>query len=133
MEEKRSFHCDECDKTYIKRWHLNNHIQRDHKHVRDHVCNICGKGFCSKGELDNHVRGIHAKIKDKICDKCEFKTSRIGDLKRHQRRILNCSQLGEKCLSCSLFFPTQKELKLHARAEHGDTKYFKCPTCDFTA
>ena len=53
--ERRSLHrCDQCDKVFLRRLHLDDHL-RTHNGDRPYTCDVCGRGFSQRGNLRTHA------------------------------------------------------------------------------
>ena len=59
--KKPVFHCDQCDKQFSYRGHLNRHISNVHDGKRSE-CNQCNKQFSSKSSLKTHIETVHDNV-----------------------------------------------------------------------
>lgn len=57
--DERRFKCQRCNRRYIRKAHLNRHIQFECGKKPQFRCHICGKRFTRKETLVVHVRTIH--------------------------------------------------------------------------
>ena len=73
-EEKR-YQCNQCDKNYLKRGTLIQHIETIH-HFLKHQCAKCGQIFKATQGLRTHINVQHGEEKEKchICGKLVFKS-----------------------------------------------------------
>lgn len=58
-ESYRPFRCDLCDKTFIRKTHLNRHMTL-HDSTKQFECNVCHKKFNRKDNLQAHLK-MHVK------------------------------------------------------------------------
>ena len=78
------FSCTKCDKDYISRSQLLDHIATKHSGVK-HLCNNCDKSFQSKTALNLHSKTIHDGPKKFECKRCRNKFNQKGTLIRHMK------------------------------------------------
>ena len=66
------FKCDKCDKSFIDKLCLENHILDKHKNEPS-PCNICDLVFGSKDELEKHQKSNHKSMSKAYhkCNKCK--------------------------------------------------------------
>ena len=57
------YKCDQCDKSFPLKTHLNRHIKSVHENVR-FKCDKCDKSYPWKSQLIRHIKIVHAKFKD---------------------------------------------------------------------
>lgn len=55
-EQRILFNCDKCDKTFVRKSHLNLHYQT---HGKRYKCYKCNKSFATKNNITVHRRIFH--------------------------------------------------------------------------
>ncbi|KAF6023385.1 hypothetical protein EB796_018302 [Bugula neritina] len=98
--KERLFECEECNKKFYKKFHLQRHI-RVHTgelmfvysshfspvvHTKPFVCAFCEKMFASKTNMDSHIQSVHLKIKPFKCGYCEKGFARKKMMLLHIRK-----------------------------------------------
>ena len=78
--------CDQCDKQYKRKEHLQQHTTSQHTNQR-HTCDQCGKQFKRSQHLKRHTITEHTNARH-TCNTCEMQFKRIESLKQHQKK--NC-------------------------------------------
>ena len=53
-----SFSCSECEKKFMQASHLNVH-KKLHQGILNEICKLCNKGYITKNGLTNHVISNH--------------------------------------------------------------------------
>ena len=78
--------CDYCDKSFTIASKLKNHIQRNHTGggAKKIKCDYCPK-ILKKYLLNNHIERNHAENQDVQCDTCSKKFNNSKKLKDHLR------------------------------------------------
>ena len=64
QEKVKKFHCDLCQKAFVRQDHLRRHISCVHKGEKDFSCEFCEKSFARKDYLQQHINTIHKDEKD---------------------------------------------------------------------
>ena len=68
-ETKNIYNCKQCSASYKSKFHLDQHISRDHLNLKPFKCSICQKLFVSKFRLGLHKTVHHEKnVKDTLFD-----------------------------------------------------------------
>ena len=90
--------CIQCDKTYVNKSMLRQHVEIVHLKIKKFQCDQCPLNFASKNGFKNHVASEHEK-KEHLCTQCDriYKT-KIG-LKDHVLRFHE-KRLDFKCEYC---------------------------------
>jgi uncharacterized Zn-finger protein len=118
----RPFECDQCQKTFSRKYNLNLHIQSNCKNLKKkYKCNECEKSFEKKKYLKRHVDRIHLKIKPLrfICDECEAPFEEKKCLEHHTNKVhLNLKPY--ECDLCNRAFFIEASLKKHRKAFHKE-------------
>lgn len=148
------FKCTLCDRSFVGRCELANHIQRVHigkthkcthcersfavmsdlqLHIRTHtghkpyVCEHCGKAFRLRSQMTLHVTAIHTKIRAFKCTMCPKDFVKKVDLSDHIKGHLNIRD--KICSVCGKGFTSCHALIRH-RQIHSEVKKFVCKLCD---
>ncbi|EDX06026.1 GD10244 [Drosophila simulans] len=148
------FKCALCDRSFVGRCELANHIQRVHigkthkcthcersfavmsdlqLHIRTHtghkpyVCEHCGKAFRLRSQMTLHVTAIHTKIRAFKCTMCPKDFVKKVDLSDHIKGHLNIRD--KICTVCGKGFTSCHALIRH-RQIHSEVKKFVCKLCD---
>ena len=53
------FKCEHCDKEFVHRYKLRNHVKGVHFGLKRFACNTCSETFSVKSTLDSHVLSEH--------------------------------------------------------------------------
>ena len=138
------FACEVCEKTFITKIGLNNHMKFKHtENFEQNVCDICEAKFKHEKYLKAHklhVHGLDQKTEDywqdiprKVyeCETCNTKFMRKADLKVHmQSKHIKSPEDIFKCDKCNAEFKYNKNLKRHWLEKHGkEMNNFNCPDC----
>ncbi|XP_053948195.1 oocyte zinc finger protein XlCOF6-like [Anastrepha ludens] len=137
--ERQLHQCDYCDKIYVSKIALENHI-RLHKGETIN-CDQCGKQFVRQYELNVHMR-FHTRDYPFKCDVCGKKFAIKGHLRthmwRHQGLKLQCEECGKlftstkalqehsfvhsempfPCSYCGRGYPSKQKFKVHLKMTH---------------
>ncbi|GBM03524.1 Zinc finger protein 28 [Araneus ventricosus] len=150
--DKAQHHCHICGKNFLKKHHLQSHLQTHAKH--QYQCPYCHKRFSQKGNLNQHLK-FHATkkvFKCTFCDKDFFQQEHLKAHLRHHnnerpfecelchksfniksslQRHMNC-HTGEKpfiCDICNRGYTRRSVLMLHIQQVHENKKPFQCDEC----
>ena len=82
QNEGRQFPCNRCDKHFVQRKHLYEHIRNVHEGIK-FSCNDCGFEAIRKTLL-RHIQNVHEGIKYP-CDFCDFIATRKDKLYTHKK------------------------------------------------
>ncbi|XP_020818166.1 zinc finger protein 30 [Drosophila serrata] len=148
------FKCTLCDRSFMARVELSNHMQRFHigkthkcnhcerffavvsdlqLHIRTHtghkpyVCEHCGKAFRLGSQMKLHVTAIHTKIRAFKCTMCPKDFVKKVDWSDHMKGHLNIRD--KICTVCGKGFTSCHSLIRH-RQIHSEVKKFVCKLCD---
>ena len=69
-ERKKPFKCDNCDKSFIQKSHLQRHVASVHEGIKSFQCSACGKYFTTKRSMCDHIATVHELKKPFHCDIC---------------------------------------------------------------
>jgi C2H2-type zinc finger/Zinc finger, C2H2 type len=122
--------CLYCNKIFIDKDVLNNHIYSVHSAVKV-ICKFfnCHQYFHSQTEADKHFEQQHQNIEDDkkhCCLKCNYKSANKYSLKHHISGMHGEQTLP--CPKCSRFFSSSNTLKVHVSKVHSPPKV--CPHCN---
>ncbi|KAI3649046.1 hypothetical protein MP228_006900 [Amoeboaphelidium protococcarum] len=103
----RPFQCEMCDKAYIRKDHLQDHVRRQHGDAQAekcHQCEHCEKSFYTKQQLQRHCKSHHLTIDQ-------------------ASRLFACTYL-----ECDAKFVKKAQLLQHVQAVHDikDGSYYAC-------
>jgi len=115
------FKCDLCDyKTNIKSI-LKRH-QNVHSDVRDVQCDLCESKFKSKQILKSHIDYVHNKIRDHKCDICEKAFQSKWKLDDHVKT--HTGQRDFQCQFCEKSFIQKSNRETHVKKVHSQISHF---------
>ena len=112
---KKRFKCDQCDRDFDQKGHLNKHVNRQHTTVDKLACRICHEQFANKNGLRYHTRVTHQE-KTVPCDECSTMFSTVGALNSHKKSVHVLRSL--KCDQCKITFKTKNSLNSHKKSVH---------------
>jgi len=116
-DKRRDHNCMECKKTFQTKTHLNNHVSRVHRKIRE-KCPDCGKLV---QDVKNHHRFVHQKVKNFPCEHCDSRFVTSKTLREHVNNVhldehLPCPECGKMV----------KYLYYHLRYVHKKKKKYRC-------
>ncbi|XP_069509248.1 zinc finger protein 282-like isoform X2 [Ambystoma mexicanum] len=111
QQNRTSYKCTECDKSYICKEELVRH-KNTHSGARPYVCTDCGRSFPHKGNLMKHYR-THTGEKPYACTFCEKRFSRKDNLNGHIR--MHTGERPYKCTDCDKSFTWKGDFNQHRR------------------
>jgi hypothetical protein len=132
-EKKPIFQCDQCDKQFSYRGHLNRHISSVHDGKKSD-CDQCNKQFSDKCSLKRHMSAVHEGKALKVVDKRKNKELHVHqkvNRKKSKRNPLKIDPNGNKsdgdsCKSeCNI-----ENSKDPSKLSTADEKPFQCQNCD---
>lgn len=125
-EGKFEYNCTYCEKGFVQRKVLNQHLKKSHQISQEEIdeiqrtsgtCNICDCVFKSSQKLSEHrtfTHGIGDKFQCDSCGKIFFsKVVLTSHQKYHQQDFKK-----KKCFKCPSTFTEEKGLKTHMRRVH---------------
>jgi len=124
---ERPYVCHICNKTFIKKAHMDRHIKGVHIGEKNVFCEICPKTFLTQEQLKQHIV-IHTGEKNFHCDICPKSFAHSSTLDKHKHM-----HTGEKpwaCDVCGLTFGEKGSLNSHKMIHNENREYpFKCDIC----
>lgn len=94
-QKLRKYVCDDCNKGYLSKRLLEDHINFVHGGNKNNVCSVCNKKFSSPYTLASHLKTHTERTRDfkcHICEKAFFSSSNlINHVKTHnQEKKFKC-------------------------------------------
>ncbi|XP_032677947.1 zinc finger protein 569-like [Odontomachus brunneus] len=125
MEQKNSWPCSACGKTFMYKISLLKHISLNNCLQ----CKICNQKFNVLEEFKRHGWTCRRRL---TCRKCSFKASTLEDMNEHMKSVHNTIDvLPIRCDICFKDFSRQDILERHKETRHVDNiQSFKCDKCD---
>ncbi|XP_030755545.1 zinc finger protein 600-like isoform X2 [Sitophilus oryzae] len=161
LEERRLFVCAHCDKKYMSKKNLRDHLHIDHtdsrakglkeSQIKVYRCSTCSYQTPSKYILNRH-NNIHLPPEERQlkksqkevyrCSTCSYQTPSKSHLNTHnnihlppeERRLFVCTHCDKKYMS-------KKTLRDHLHIDHTDSrakglkesqkKVYRCSTCSY--
>nr|CAI5835591.1 unnamed protein product [Callosobruchus analis] len=130
--------CTKCTFKTISTSQLRRHMVTHSDNV--HTCIYCNKTFVRKETLDDHIVRTHpdfiASVSRKVheCTRCTYKTVRTSNLKEH---IMAGSRITNRCIYCYKTFIREQTLDDHIVKRHPDfiasvsRKVHQCTKCTY--
>ena len=129
-QDKRLFKCDTCEKEFIGKKKLFNHM-RSHKTSN---CKLCGETFQKNSEYF-HQKQCEGTPEVTVfkCDQCPYITNQKVHLKRHYLTHLEKKRIKYSCVHCKKSFHLKKHLdqhvKTHSKPKAKLPEHFNCILC----
>ena len=110
--------CPECNKTIADKRKLQGHIREVHENIKDFKCHLCKKEFKRKFHLHEHIDRQHnIPRKEHKCDNCEKTFNVKYDLETHVENVYIKSK-AIQCAICQKRFKHKINLHKHNRTFH---------------
>lgn len=106
--------CWLCERAFVKKKFLLQHVDDAHGHIR---CHSCDKRFTEESLRRKHAKEEHSFI----CDECEAKFSTEDGRRQHK-----LAKHGEYCNHCFRKFVSTSARDAHVKAKHA---YIHCVSC----
>ena len=81
-----SFSCSECDKKFLYSGDLNNH-KKLHRGILIEICKLCNKGYVTKARLRDHIIQNHFEKLDCEVSGCSSSLSFKTNYKNHLKSV----------------------------------------------
>lgn len=120
--------CEVCGSRFLRKHHLERHIQNIHEGQRPWTCDQCGFSFHQKPNLERHIMTVHEDQKPFRCNVCDMAFGRKGVLKKHVQMVHEHSRKFE-CEICTIPFGLKSDLKRHVQSVHQKKRPFVCQVC----
>lgn len=104
--------CEKCDKCFVYKKGLMNHMRHQHDNYKQFVCSVCKKRFNQKVHLKTHMMS-HTGEKPFKCLYCESTFRDLHPMKIHQKRIHETQKYSYKCENCQGSFKTHVDKRHH--------------------
>ena len=101
-KNKNRFSCETCEKTFVKKTTLKDHILREHssENVKENYCEKCNKSFSRKDNLKEHILRRHSNKEQYSCDICGMKFKSLYNYNKHDvvhgKKPFSCSYCGKQ-------------------------------------
>ena len=139
IDPQKSYSCHICNKKFLAKVNLDNHVKFKHSDSRKFECEHCNSKFKQKKTLNAHMLNIHGTNPTKEdywqdrdpfeCSFCRKRFSRRTDLKVHitekhsTKDLFNCSHCGKK-------YTYKSTLERHKGEKHcSELTKFECSHC----
>ncbi|CAB4063532.1 KRAB [Lepeophtheirus salmonis] len=130
------YQCHLCDKSYMNKTFLTNHIDVIHNGLKLFCCQICGKTCSSAHNLKLHenlheetlIHKDQEELKLLECEECG-KTFRISKDLRAHIKVVHKQIKDFKCDICDKAFSFRTHLKRHKQTIHDESCEYKCHVC----
>ena len=82
---RNRFSCPCCERTFVSKGGLKEHIQYIHQKVARYQCETCGKGYANRTNCVDHL-ARHTGVKRNVCPVCQLQYTFKCSLKTHMLR-----------------------------------------------
>ena len=86
IHDSRRFVCSQCQRSYVTRDVLKQHVDSMHNKLYRYRCETCDRCFMNRSHYYDHV-AAHTGVKQHACSICEMKFMNKSSLKAHVLRI----------------------------------------------
>ena len=80
-KDGKCYQCPRCDKAFIVKYKLKEHISLVHDEMKRHTCDKCGKTFGRLSDLNRHYSSVHEGLRNHQCDQCDKAYGQYAHLK----------------------------------------------------
>ena len=135
-KRKINYQCGKCDKRYITKISLKQHIAMKHLETM-YSCGVCDQTYRKVLEIKEHMTSVHPEKRDMVTTYCgECQTDFPNDLNykhlmRVHRALYTRKHSSFICDVCD--FPSRNKQCLtdHYKTHHPEYKFCKCKLCGF--
>ena len=78
--------CPQCQRTFVSRYVMTEHVKHVHQKLFRHQCEHCGKGFSVRSNYYDHL-ATHTGVKRNVCEICQKRFTFRQSLKEHIVRV----------------------------------------------
>ena len=116
----------DCKRQFVAKKSLDHHLKANHAGIIKFKCEICGKGFIRGDHHEYHMKR-HYKIRAYECGICGKKFYTSGELTRH---VETCGKGKHvQCTVCDKKFRTKGLMKKHVQVIHQANRTYLCNVC----
>ncbi|KAG5286837.1 hypothetical protein AALO_G00019310 [Alosa alosa] len=152
LEERQTFPCVRCPRSFNNHWYLEKHVSATHHRMqvcdkcgkrflleselqlhqqtnceRSIQCGTCGKAFKKLWSLQEHNKIVHGYAEKRFsCEICEKKFYTMAHVRKHM--VAHTKEMPFTCETCGKSFKRSMSLKVHS-LQHSGEKPFKCENC----
>ena len=126
--ENCKYFCKKCQKSFLKKSILKQHIWTVHEKKKLLKCDICAMSFLSNKKLNNHKNKASCKIVN-FCKECNKSFRKKSILKKHIQSVHEKKKFY-KCDICPKIYSTNRNLNNHKIKDHDRNTPLKCSRCD---
>jgi len=117
----RPYKCENCEKRYKLRAHLQRHVQLCYNKPMKYKCRYCEARFRTfSPELVRHERTEHLNIKPAQCPICKHNWTDTRNMRRHLR--MHTQEKPHKCSICNKAFTRRDNRDTHEANIHGQRR-----------
>ena len=126
--------CYYCDKTFIYKSLMIQHMRTEHEQVKDYKCDFCHVRMSLKFNLQKHMLEKHndERFANVPCHLCEKKFICESHKRYHIRRVHEETKDNYKCEICQKTMTSKFNLQKHMLEQHNDERFANvpCKICD---
>ncbi|KAK3881671.1 hypothetical protein Pcinc_013891 [Petrolisthes cinctipes] len=113
-----NYDCEECEKSFSNKHSLKAHLKTHVDRDRPHICRVCGKSFYTRYHLNSHLKS-HEGGRNFVCDQCGKALSTQKTLELHA--LTHTDKKPYECKLCGMGF-MRKPMCVSHLAAHGETE-----------
>ena len=128
-EDKKTFQCSKCPKTFSHNKHMNRHVASVHEGQKPYECLKCPMTFTQNSDKERHVTTVHEGLLF-VCPKCLQAFTQKQGLKRHMATVHEGkTKKPFECSKCPAMFSRKWHMNNHMASTHEGKKPFGCSKC----